>query len=349
MSRLAMFTVLLLSLMTSVAEAALRISQVCTLDGQQAVKLEGIGLVVGLTGTGDGGDNPTTMRHFMQYARYHNIQVESINDLKKHGNSIALVRVSATIPVAGVSRGQRLDVQVATLFGCKSLAGGELVITPMTKENLTDATAVGTAEGRIDIEDKVNPTTGRIANGLQMKQSVEMKILRRERQLRLVIRPQFSSLSMAREVERAINDRFYLEANNKQIARAATAEAIDVNIPEQYDNPVEFGALLEEVLLKDTSSRPRVIVNSKSGTIVVTGDVEISPAVISHRSLTVDTTDRFVSLHDANKKPAPQQLTDLVEALNRLRVPTQDIIAILRSLSKAGRLHAELVEEGTEF
>ncbi len=323
----------------------MRVGQVCTLEGQREIRLDGVGLVVGLNGTGDGGDNSTTMKHLAQYGALNGLAINNIADLKKHGNSVALVHVSATIPTSGVSRGQRLDAHVSVMFGCKSLAGGRLILSPLSTESLANNRSVGEVEGPIVVEDKVLPTTGRIPNGLIMQESVEMKILRRERQVRLLLRKQHASLSMAREVERAINDRFYLEANNKQIARAATSSAVDVNIPEQYDNPIEFGALLEEVVLKETSSRPRVVVNSKSGTIVVTGDVEISPVVISHRSLTVDTTERFVSLQDTSRKQAPQQLTDLVEALNRLRVPTQDMISILRSMSDTGRLHAEFIEE----
>lgn len=346
MPRLALLLVAaFISVLTVTAEAAMRVGQVCTLEGQREIRLEGVGLVVGLNGTGDGGDNPTTMQHFAQYAALNGIPVKSLADLKKHGNSVALVHVSATIPATGVSRGQRLDAQVSVLMGCKSLAGGRLILTPLGAESLANNRSVGEVEGSITVEDKVLPTTGRISNGLIMQETVEMKILRRERQVRLLIKKQHSGLSMAREIERAINDRFYLEANNKQIARSASASAVDVNIPEQYDNPIEFGALLEEVVLKEMTSRPRVVVNAKSGTIVVTGDVEISPAVISHRSLTVDTTERFVPLQDAARKQNTQQLSDLVEALNRLRVPTQDMIEILRSLSESGRLHAEFITE----
>lgn len=349
MPRLSLLIALVVGSLTfSSAQAALRVAQVCTLDGQQEIRLTGMGIVVGLLGTGDSGDLKAAMQHLAQFSALNGSPVKSLDDLKKAGGGVAVVSVSATIPRTGISAGQSLDVYVKPLYGtCKSLLGGELILTPMGKELLSDSSVLGLASGDIIIEDKTLPTGGRIPNGLTMKESVDMRILRRNKQVRLLINPEYASLSMAREVARAVNDKFYLEAGNKEIARAVSTLAVDVNIPDQYDNHVEFGALLEEVILKE-STRPRVVVNVRSGTVVVTGDVEISPAVVSHRSLTVDTTERFVALQDPSKKQNPQQLSDLLDALNRLRVPTSDMIAILRQLSESGRLHAEFVVIGNK-
>ena len=149
---------------------------------------------------------------------------------------------------------------------------------------------------------------------------------------------------MAREVERAINQRFYLENNNKNIARAASAVAIDVTIPNQYDNHVEFLGLLTEITVKEAGTVARVVVNAKQGTIIVTGDVEISPAVIAHKNLNVEITSPFVEVQNQDGAQSPQQLADLVNALNQLKVPTNDTIGILRELHYSGRLHAEFIE-----
>ena len=116
-------------------DAALRISQVCTLDGQQEIRLTGQGLVVGLMGTGDSGDLKAAMQHLAQYSTLHGSPIRNLDDLKKAGGSVAVVNVSATIPRTGISKGQRLDVYVKPIYGtCKSLLGGELRSEEHTSE-----------------------------------------------------------------------------------------------------------------------------------------------------------------------------------------------------------------------
>jgi flagellar P-ring protein precursor FlgI len=88
----------------------------------------------------------------------------------------------------------------------------------------------------------------------------------------------------------------------------------------------------------------RIVVNARQGTIIVTGDVEISPAIIAHQNLNVEIADPFVEVRNQDGRQTPQQLADLVSALNQLKVPTADIIGILRELHSSGRLHAEFIE-----
>lgn len=348
MSRIALIFVLCFSLTGFVSAADLRVGQVCTLEGHEVIRLEGKGLVVGLNGTGDGGDNLETMRRFCKYLNP-SMGVDEIErritEYKKHGGSVAVVHVSALVPLYGANRGQRIDAQVTALFGATSLAGGRLIPTPVGIGNSPDSAVIGEVEGYINIDDKALPKSGHIPRGALMRQTVNMQYMRRERQVRLLVHQEHASPAMSREIERAINERFAVDTYKDEIAKSVSVREIDVKIPDQYKNPVEFCGLLEEVVLKTVVPRPRIVVNSRAGTIVITGDVEILPAVVTHRNLTIDTTERFVPVQNVEGKPASQQLTDLVEALNRLRVPPQDIVAILRSMAKANRLQAEIVEE----
>ncbi len=141
------------------------------------------------------------------------------------------------------------------------------------------------------------------------------------------------------------------------IALAAGPAAITVRIPPAYrPDPVRFAALLLAVSLDRPDSRPRVVVNARTGTIVVTGEVELSPVAISHKTLTVDVgppgggaggaaPNGFRPLGEPEPAPRPQ-LESLLKALNQLRVPTADVIHILRELHASGKLHAEFVENG---
>jgi flagellar P-ring protein precursor FlgI len=325
------------------AQAFRRIGTVCTIAGQKTLTIHGQGIVFGLNGTGDPDKTASTARAFAAYLKQSNDPVIDINELTDLG-SVAVVKITATIPRTGISDGQSLDCTVSAMFGAKSLEGGSLIPAPLGRVGSPDDTVVGLASGPLIIEDLANPTTARITLGLVMEQTIEMKILTKPNQIRLLLNPPYAGFEMAREVERAINTRFFLEANNTNIARAASNVAVDVIIPQQYDNHVEFLGLLTGISLKDASRSARVVVNVKQGTIIVTGEVELSPVIITHRNLNVEIANPFVEVRNLDGEQPPQQLADLVNALNQLKVPTDDIIGILRELYSSGQLHADFIE-----
>jgi flagellar P-ring protein precursor FlgI len=325
------------------AKAVTRISNICTIYGQMPLRVQGLGLVVGLNGTGDPDQSTQTLRAFSAFLKLSNNPVLNAEELSGL-DGVAVVQVTATIPRTGISEGQRLDCQVSALFGATSLEGGRLIVSPLESTSIADDTVVGLAAGTLIVEDIANPTTARIPFGLVMAQTIDMNILTKPNQIRLLLNHQYAGFEMAREVERAINTRFLLEANNVNIARAASAGAVAVIIPPQYDNHVEFLGLLTNITVKEAGTAARVVVNAKLGTIIVTGEVEISPAIIAHKNLNVEITSPFVEVRNQEGEQSPRQLADLVNALNQLKVPTSDIIGILRELHYSGRLHAEFVE-----
>ena len=183
-----------------------------------------------------------------------------------------------------------------------------------------------------------------------MQKTVEMNVLRsvspdgKEKEIRLLPKRPLASFTVAREVERAVNQRFFLEAKNENIARAASATAIDVMVPEQYENPVEFVALLLDVVVNEASPRGRVTVNVKAGTVIVDGNVEFTPTNIAHRNLNLEIADPFVGVNTGEARQSPQQLAALLAALNQLKVPPDDVITILREVYESGNLHGEFIE-----
>jgi flagellar P-ring protein precursor FlgI len=325
------------------APAITRVGELCTIAGQSEMTLRGIGLVVGLNGTGDPDGNAATIRPFAAYLKLANNPVLSQEELKNL-SSVAVVEVTATVPRHGISKGQKVDCYVSTLFGAESLAGGRLVVAPLESSSIAEDLVLAIASGQIEIEDASHPTGGRIASGALMSHTIDMNIEYRPGHLRLLIKRQMADFAMAREIANSINTYAELQSSYQSVATPVSSVAIDVRIPEQYDNPVEFAALLMDVVVVDVGNRARVVVNARQGTIVVTGNVEISPVAIAHRNLNVEIADPFVDVGNQGGRQAPQQLADLVTALNQLKVPTADVIAILRHLHESGSLHAEFIE-----
>lgn len=341
----------------STAYARIKLESLCTVYGPQEIKLTGLGLVVGLNGTGDGGKNLPAMRALQ--AALQRMNAPAMVEELKNANNVAVVLIEATIPRTGIRRGQRLDCYVSSLMGAKSLRGGRLLVSPLTIGKVDEAQTPALASGPIYIEGPDVQTTGKIPDGVLVMNNFMAEFIEDRKQdgyfVTLLLEASHSSFHSASEVARVINSEFSFETNTNELAKAIGPGVIEVRVPEQYvSDPVRFLALLLGVGIDNPHTEARVVVNVKSETIVVTGEVEISPVVISHKNLTVQVGDqifaeeqpqsRFVPLLDRDASQSPQRLDDLVKALNQLRVPTSDIIQILRELHRSGKLHAVYVE-----
>ena len=335
------------------AFARVRLEHICTVGGPKEVKLTGLGLVVGLKGTGDGGKNLPTMRALATALKLHNTPVLSSDELKDAKN-VAIVLIEATVPSTGLRRGQRLDCYVSSLMGAKSLRGGRLLVAPVETPEVGNDLAVGLASGPIAVESADVPTTGKISGGIVLEEDFLAYFVDRRDgtpKVTLLLDQSHASFHSAGEVARVVNADFSFEAG-REIAQAMGPGAISVEIPDQYQNdPVDFLAHLMEIGVDNPSTQARVVVNTKSGTVVVTGEVEISPVIIAHKKLTVRVGDPLAEpepdrfrVVGAKNDPARPQLDQLVEALNSMQVPTEDVIDILRELNRSGKLHAEFIE-----
>ena len=332
--------------------ARVRLENICTVYGQKESKLTGIGLVIGLNGTGDGGGNRAAMRALAAVLARMNAPV-SIDELRDADN-VAMVLVEATVPRTGIRKGQRIDCYVSSFMGAKSLRGGRLLVTPLTTAAVANQHVVGLASGSVYVEDENVRTVGLIQGGVVLEDSFPSLFVDRERGhlVTLLLDESHASFRAASEVSYAINTEFSFDTASQVLAKAAGPGVIEVAIPPQYqDDPVRFLALLMAVGIDNPHTQARVVVNAKTGNIVVTGEVEISPVVIASKNLTVRIGDaplpdgeqasgRFVTLADPQDTYAPQQLQHLLDSLNELRVPTSDIIDIIRELHRSGKLHA---------
>lgn len=337
-------------------EARVRLENICSIAGQQEQKLIGLGLVVGLKGTGDGGKHMPAIRALASALKLMYNPVDGPADLKDV-NNVALVVVEATVPAEGIRRGQKVDCFVSSIGAAKSLRGGRLMMSPLGGQTIADERVMGIASGAVILEDATTPTSGRIPAGVVISADV-VNLFIENGTFKLLLDKEHSSFQAASEIARAINVDSSFEANNQVLAKAIGPGVVQVIIPRQYlVDPVQFVAQVLDVGVDNPHTQARVVINSKTQTVVVTGEVEISPVVINHRSLSVSVGGDsgapaepvpgvgFVPVLDQQGRYSPQRLEQLTKALNQLKVPTSDVIDIIKELHRTGKLHAVLIVE----
>jgi flagellar P-ring protein FlgI len=328
-----------------------KIADITRLDGQRTNVLMGLGLVVGLKGTGDGGDFAPAINPLRKMlANFADpVTVRELNNVQ----NVALVMVTATVP-NGVRDGDRLDVHVMSIGAAQSLKGGWLLIAPLMGPR-PDAGIFALAEGPVSLEDASTPTTGIVKGGAVMEADLPAPVID-EGRITLVIEQPSASWTMASTIAKIIND---AEGTGETLAIAVNAKNVVVTIPEnERRDPASFISRVQQLPVRILDTEARVVINEKKKTIIITGDVEISPVVISSNGLTISTvapapvptprnpvtTEKTVVAVDTTKQGGAK-LQELMEALEAIRVPAEDRIAIIRELHKSGKLHAKLEEK----
>jgi len=353
---------LLLSMSTTVAQGE-RIKNLVDIEGVRSNALIGYGLVVGLNATGDSSNSsPFTINSITAMLERYGINVRSKLSSMKPKN-IAAVMVTASLPPFA-KPGQRLDVTVSSLGDAKSLRGGTLLITPLLGGNgqayavAQGAVAVGgfTVGGRAANQTKGHPTVGRIPNGAHVEKPSPVMLKANQDKIILMLRnPDFTT---AKRMQDAINAYFRAD-----MARAEDAGTISVWNPEA--NAIELIAQLEQIELT-TDHAAVVIMDERTGTIVMGQDVSIDTVAVAHGNISVsvtespqvsqpnafasgkttkvDRTDIQVKEDEAQLVVLPRKvsLRDLVAALNAVGATPSDLIAVLQAIKAAGALHAEL-------
>jgi flagellar P-ring protein precursor FlgI len=335
------------------AQAAKLLKDICRVKGQEENVLQGLGLVVGLKGTGDSGQYLPTMRMLASSMAALNHPVSDpgnaggggLVDLKDTKN-VALVMVTATVRSTGGRRGDQLDCTVSAI-SAKSLDGGQLVFAALKGPNINDQQIYALAQGKIQIDSADSPTTGIIHNGCRMEADIPTEF-QRNGKITLVLDKNYASFPVATEVVETITGSF--GAQYKVVAQAIDAANIEVEIPEQYlevpgPGPVPFIADLLNTPILETRTDARVVVNRQTGAISVGADVEITPGVVYLKNYVVDATEgggsRFEAIDPA--QTGGVKLKSLVDALNALRVPADDVIEILKVMERAGQLGGRLI------
>ncbi len=342
-----------------------RVKDVASVFGVRENQLVGYGLVVGLDGTGD----QTTQTPFT---------IQSLNNMLGQlgltpdaGNpqlrNVAAVMVTADLPPFS-KPGQRIDVTVSSMGNATSLRGGTLLMTPLKgADGQTYSIAQGNlivggfgAEGQDGSRITVNvPSVGRIPNGATVEREVPTAFAQGDHVTLNLNRPDFTT---ANRLVETVNDTF-----GPGVAHALDGSSVRVRAPQNPDQRVGFVAELENLPIERGAPPARVIVNSRTGTVVIGSSVQVTPAAVSHGSLTVTISEApqvVQPMPFAEGETAVQPQTDIaiqqddstmflfdpgtsldeiVRAVNNVGAAPGDLVAILEALREAGALRAELV------
>jgi flagellar P-ring protein precursor FlgI len=336
------------------AALAVKVADITRLSGQRPNVLTGLGLVVGLKHTGDGGDYLPAIKPLAgMLSRF--ADPTTVKELSNADN-VALVLLSAKVPASGVRDGDQIDVYVMSQGAAKSLKGGRLFITPMTGP-IPDSGIFAMAEGPVQIEDPSTPTVGVVKAGAVMEADMPAQVIDPNGRFTLILQDPSADWTTASTIAKTVNDAE--AADGEVLAVAVDSKNIVVTIPQsERSRPDSFISRVRQLPVPLLPTEARVQINERTGTMVVTGDVEISPVVISHKGLTITTvepqpvptprnpvvrTKELVPLDTTARGGA--KLQDLVNALEQLKVPAEDRIVIVKELYKTGMLHAKLIVE----
>ncbi len=346
------------------AAHATRIKEVASVQGVRPNQLVGYGLVVGLDGTGDQTtQTPFTAQSLTAMLQQLGVTVPAGTNMQV--KNVAAVMVTATLPPFA-QPGQLVDVTVASLGNAKSLRGGTLIGTPLrgadnqiyalAQGNLIIGGAGASAGGsKVQVN---HLSAGRIPDGASVERAVATPLAEGD-SLQLDLKS--SDYATARAVSRAINERF-----GSGIAKAVDGRVVRVRMPATPDERVNFLADMENLPIELATPAARVIVNARTGSIVMNQAVTLAACAVAHGNLSVTITSTPQVSQPApfsqgqttvtdkvdikiNQEPgsliqlkAGTQLTDVVKALNSLGATPGDLLAILQAIKAAGALNAEL-------
>lgn len=345
--------------------AAMRLKEVATVQGVRSNQLIGYGLVFGLDGTGDQTTStPFTVQSLTALLQQMGVTIPPGTTMQL--KNVAAVMVTAQLP-AFAQPGQQLDVTVSSMGNAKSLRGGTLISTPlkgadgqiyaMAQGNLIVGGAGASAAGsKVQIN---HLSAGRVPDGATVERAVATPLAQGEYlQLDLMS----SDYNTAREVARAVNAKM-----GAGIAQAMDGRVVRVRMPESTDARVAFMADIENLPLELAAPAAKIVINARTGSVVVNQMVTLNPCAVAHGSLSVtinstplvsqpnafSTGGSTVSKEKADitirqepgsliQLPAGTKLADVVKALNSLGATPQDLLAILQAMKTAGALNAEI-------
>jgi flagellar basal body P-ring protein FlgI len=303
----------------------------------------------------------------MEVLKRSGILLGDIDELK-NSRTVALVMVECRVPESGARTHDRFDARVSVLHSAKSLRGGRLFVAMLRGPYANGVqTPVALAEGNLEIEDAERPTTAVVRAGAQILRDIRPEKIGTA-SFTLVLRPHFSGWAAATQVASTITDEIYGKTKPELVGLPPIATALDdrtvrVDIPEsERANPSAFIADVIGTEINTTLLRlpPQVICNVRRGAIVVTGDVEISPAVIRQKDLVITTTlpppvptpfnpvtetRAWTDIATAPRDSEKARLADLLAAFNQLNIPVEEQVLVLSMLERAGKLHGRLIIE----
>jgi len=357
---------LILNLLICLPVYAQRLKDLADISGVRSNQLIGYGLVVGLDGTGDQtSQTPFTVQTFRNMLQQLGIQLPKGSSFQL--KNVAAVTVHGSLP-AFSKPGQSIDVTVSSVGNAKSLRGGTLLITPL---KALDGSVYAVAQGSLVVGGfgvqgsdgssvTVNvPSVGRIPAGASVERAAPDAFSTAEN---IVFNLHRADFTTSRRVTEKINETF-----GPEVATTLDAASISIRSPKNSTQRVAFLSILENLEVEPASNAARVVINSRTGTIVIGENVEVAAAAVTHGSLTVTIAESeeviqpnalaggqtvvvpntgIEVVEDRNRMfyfSPGVNLQDIVSAVNEVGAAPGDLMAILEALREAGALRAELV------
>jgi flagellar P-ring protein precursor FlgI len=346
-------------------EAGTRIKDIVSVKGVRANQLVGYGLVIGLNGTGDSLRNsPFTEQSIQSMLDRMGV---NLNSARPRSKNVAGVIVTAELPPFS-GKGSRIDVTVSSLGDATSLGGGTLIMTPLSgADNEIYAVAQGpiavtgfAAQGRAESVTQGVPTAGRVANGALVEREVPGPLSESDKMEIVLRNPDFgTAISIVDAINKYAKERF-----GQRVAREKDLNSVELRRPEGI-GPARFIAEIGDLVVQ-ADAPARVVIDERTGTIVIGRDVQVSTVAVTHGNLTVRVSETAqVSqpepFSDGETVVVPEtavgvnqeegsiaivkgaNLQVLVNGLNQMGLKPNGIIAILQAIKSAGALQAELV------
>ena len=337
-----------------------RIKDIARIGGARENQLVGYGVVVGLEGSGD--KNIMTAQSVVNMLKSFDVTIDP--KTLKAQNSAAVVVTANVLPF--MSEGDKLDVIVSSIGDAKSIQGGVLLQTPLKGAN---GKVYAVAQGPVSMGQlgssqqsaggaKLHPLVARIPGGALIEREIQSQFVADEKIDIVLNKKDFST---ANSVANTICDKF-----GEGFAKAKNAGIVEVQVPSSFeDNIVGFIAAVESLNVK-TDNASKIVINEKTGTIVLGDDVRISPVAISHNGIKVKVADVTQApkapAAGGTPVPAPQQavskgkageksviylnagstVRDMVDSLNEMGALAKDVIAIIQAMKAAGAIQSEV-------
>lgn len=365
MSMKTLASIFLLALLATTAQAE-RIKDLASITGVRSNQLVGYGIVVGLNGTGDkvksGDFTSQSLRSMLTQ-----LGVKLPTSVQIKSKNIAAVMISASLPPFAVP-GQNIDITVNAIGEASSLRGGTLLMSPLKG---ADGQVYGVAQGNLIVgglsasgndgsKVSVNiPTVGNIPNGATVERSVYSPF---SEGTTLTLNLHTFDFTTANRLSNSINN-----AIGPQTSRTMNGGSIKVNMPRDASQRVAFMSLLENLEVQPAQAAARIIINSRTGTVVINNRVRVRAAAVSHGNLTVTineninvsqpgafsdgttvvTPESNITITEEDKRmfvfDPGVSLDEIVRAVNQVGAGPSDLVAILEALKSAGALTAELI------
>lgn len=319
-----------------------KIGDIASVVGVRDNQLIGYGLVIGLNGTGDKSGSKFTMQSISNMLESVNVKI-SADDIKS--KNVAAVMITASLPPFA-RQGDKIDIQISSIGDAKSIQGGTLVMTPL---NAVDGNIYALAQGAIVSGNSNNLLSANIINGATIEREVSYDLFHKNAMTLSLKNPNFKN---AIQVQNTLNKVF-----GNKVAIALDPKTIQITRPERF-SMVEFLALVQEIPI-NYSTKNKIIVDEKSGTIVSGVDIIVHPIVVTSQDITLKITkeplndskntqdlDNNMSLDTAHNTLSSNgksiTIAGVVKALQKIGVSAKGMVSILQALKKSGAISAEM-------